>query len=213
MPSSSPPVQRLAASDRRRQLLETALDLFSRKGFAGITTKEIAAASGVTEAIIFRHFPSKQALYRAVLDYRHESEEMQAWLAETSECMARKDDAGLMRAIATKIVRTYRRDPRLQRVFLFAALESDEAGLEYHRQISLPVYEQLCKYIKGRQRAGVLEKYDSGLILAAIAGMAQYYAMMTEMFGFPHAASEEKVVETFTSILMHGILPKKAKKR
>ena len=54
---------RLQASDRRLQLVETALDFFSRKGFSGTTTKEIAAAAGVTEAIIFRHFPTKQDLY------------------------------------------------------------------------------------------------------------------------------------------------------
>ena len=64
---------RLPAEDRRRQLLETALGLFSKKGFDGTTTKEIAAAAGVTEAIIFRHFPTKQELYSAVLDYKHES--------------------------------------------------------------------------------------------------------------------------------------------
>src|ERR1035438_410395 len=102
MHSSSPHGSRLAATDRRQQLLESALDLFSRKGFEGATTKEIAAAAGVTEAIIFRHFPSKQALYQAVLDYRHESAETQEWLAETKGCMERNDDAGLMRAIATK---------------------------------------------------------------------------------------------------------------
>src|SRR3982751_707968 len=63
--------QRLPASDRRRQLVETALDIFSRKGFGGTTTKEIAAAAGVTEAIIFRHFPSKADLYNAFLDSPH----------------------------------------------------------------------------------------------------------------------------------------------
>ena len=64
---------RLPASDRRRQLVETALDFFSRKGFGGTTTKEIAAAAGVTEAIIFRHFPTKSDLYNAVLDHHHNS--------------------------------------------------------------------------------------------------------------------------------------------
>jgi TetR/AcrR family transcriptional regulator len=47
---------RMSASDRRNQLIDVAIDLFSRKGFGGTTTKEIAAAAGVTEAIIFRHF-------------------------------------------------------------------------------------------------------------------------------------------------------------
>ena len=214
MPPSSPSGSRLPAIDRRKQLLETALDIFSRKGFEGATTKEIAAAAGVTEAIIFRHFPSKQALYQAVLEYRHKSEEMREWLAETQQCMDRNDDEGLMRAIATKIVQTHRRDPRLQRVLLFAALESNEAGLAYHRQLSIPVFELLCQYVARRQREGALANYDPGMILAAIAGMSAYHAMMTGMFGFlDKNYSDEAVAETFTSILMNGILPKKATRK
>lgn len=214
MPPSSSSSSRLPAIDRRRQLLETALDVFSRKGFEGATTKEIAAAAGVTEAIIFRHFPSKQALYQAVLEYRHKSEEMREWLAETQQCMDRNDDEGLMRAIATKIVQTHRRDPRLQRVLLFAALESNEAGLAYHRQLSIPVFELLRQYVARRQREGALANYDPGMILAAIAGMSAYHAMMTGMFGFlDKSYSDEAVAETFTSILMNGILPKKATRK
>ena len=81
MKETHSPTPRLAASDRRRQLLDTALDLFSRKGFEGTTTKEIAAAAGVTEAIIFRHFPSKHALYADLIDEHHTS-------SQFAECMA-----------------------------------------------------------------------------------------------------------------------------
>jgi TetR/AcrR family transcriptional regulator len=207
MRTATPAGSRLHATDRRRQLLESALDLFSRKGFGGTTTKEIAAAAGVTEAIIFRHFASKQALYTAVLDYRHQSEETQVWLAETKSCMERNDDAGVMRAMARKILESYRRDPRLQRVLLFAALEGHEEGLDHNRQLAIPVFEQLCQYVARRQKAGALRDYDSGLVVAAMAGMTGYFAMMTHMFGFASSACDEEVVETFTSILMNGIQP------
>src|ERR1035438_2141966 len=86
------PTPRLHASDRRIQLVETALDFFSRKGFSGTTTKEIAAAAGVTEAIIFRHFPTKQDLYNAVLGHHHESGQLAECIAQWKSCMARNDD-------------------------------------------------------------------------------------------------------------------------
>src|SRR3954452_1758287 len=109
---------RLPASDRRRQLLETALDFFSRKGFEGTTTKEIAAAAGVTEAIIFRHFPTKQALYNAVLHFHHEDGELDKCLAEWKDLMDRNDDEGLIRAIIDRIIQAYRPDARVERVLL-----------------------------------------------------------------------------------------------
>jgi AcrR family transcriptional regulator len=58
---------RLDAEERRAAIIEAALPLFARKGFAATTTKEIAAAAGVSEGLIFRHFPSKAALYEAIL--------------------------------------------------------------------------------------------------------------------------------------------------
>jgi len=202
------PSLRLHAEERRRQLLETALDFFSRQGFEGTTTREIAAAAGVTEAIVFRHFPSKQALYKAVLDNCHNSPEMQEWLAKTKSCMECNDDAGLLRTIAMKIFETYRRDSRLHRVLLFAALEGHEQGLAHHRQISIPVYAQLCQYIQRRQAEGHIVDCNPGMILVAIAGMASHFATMTQMFGFESDVPDERAADLFTTILMNGIVPK-----
>ena len=60
---------RMAAEDRRQQILDVAVQLFSQKGFRGTTTKEIAMAAGVNEAIIFRHFATKSELYTTEPDF------------------------------------------------------------------------------------------------------------------------------------------------
>ena len=55
-------------SDLRRQLiLSAAKRCFSRHGFAGTTTKSVAAAAAISEALLFKHFPSKAALYAEIL--------------------------------------------------------------------------------------------------------------------------------------------------
>src|SRR6202165_5362343 len=58
---------RLASDERRKAIVEAAGPLFARNGFTGTTTRELAAAAGVSEALLFRHFPSKQSLYREIL--------------------------------------------------------------------------------------------------------------------------------------------------
>src|ERR1022692_4681539 len=196
---------RLPASDRRLQLVETALDFFSRKGFGGTTTKEIAAAAGVTEAIIFRHFPTKQDLYNAVLDHHHNACEMSECMAQWKNCMDRNDDEGLVRNIIEKIIEAYRRDLRMHRVLLFAALEGHETGLERNRLISFPIFELLCQYILRRQSEGALREGHPGAVVAAIAGMASHYATMTQMFGFPTNVSDRQIADSFVAIVMHGI--------
>ena len=63
-----PAASRMKGDERREQILATAVNLFSRNGFRGTTTKEIAQAAGVSEAMVFRHFANKEALYGAILD-------------------------------------------------------------------------------------------------------------------------------------------------
>ncbi|MDQ2984929.1 MAG: TetR/AcrR family transcriptional regulator [Actinomycetota bacterium] len=58
----------MAAEERRAAVLETACRVFSRSSYRGATTAEIARESGVTEPVLYRHFPSKEALYLACLD-------------------------------------------------------------------------------------------------------------------------------------------------
>jgi TetR/AcrR family transcriptional regulator, transcriptional repressor of aconitase len=60
-------MKRMDAADRRSAIVEIATPLFARRGFAGTTTKEIAEAAGVSEALLFRHFPTKAALYEEIL--------------------------------------------------------------------------------------------------------------------------------------------------
>jgi AcrR family transcriptional regulator len=197
----------MPATDRRHQLLETALEVFSRRGFEGATTKEIAAAAAVTEAVIFRHFPNKHALYAAVLDHHEQCSDFDAWLAEANACMERRDDEGLFRSIAAAILRAYRSDARGHRLVLFAALEGHEQGLAHHRALSIPIFELLSDYILRRQREGALANFPPGAILSAISGMATHYAMMTQMFGFDCDISDDAVIEAFTQIMMRGVRP------
>jgi AcrR family transcriptional regulator len=58
---------RLSAEERRADILETACQIFSKAGYQGATTAEIARGSGVSEPILYRHFSSKRELYLACL--------------------------------------------------------------------------------------------------------------------------------------------------
>lgn len=58
--------RRMDAAARKRAIVETAMPLFARKGFTGTTTKELAEKAGVSEALLYRHFPTKAALYEEI---------------------------------------------------------------------------------------------------------------------------------------------------
>src|ERR1044071_2431872 len=58
---------RLDSEERRKAIVNAAVPLFARNGFSGTTTREIAEAAGISEALLFKHFPTKKALYREIL--------------------------------------------------------------------------------------------------------------------------------------------------
>ena len=90
--------------ERRRQILEAAAELAPIEGFAGTTTREIAAIVGTTEIVLFRHFPTKESLYAAILEHRVPEAMVQRWLGDLSEIAAKKDDEALFAAVASAIL-------------------------------------------------------------------------------------------------------------
>src|ERR1700723_2160118 len=91
-PAAVRPKSRMHGEDRHRQLLNIAIQNFAQKGFSGTKTKDIAAAAGVSEAILFRHFASKEDLYQAILDTRETRDGTSLRIQELEVLAARRDD-------------------------------------------------------------------------------------------------------------------------
>src|SRR5262249_55073604 len=75
--------ERMRSADRKRQLLAQAKQLFVSLGYQHTTTGRIAKAAGVTEPVLYRHFPSKRALFLEVLQQVREAT-VNRWKAETA---------------------------------------------------------------------------------------------------------------------------------
>src|SRR5216684_3930458 len=58
---------RMGCEERKQQILTAVQRVFAQKGFAGATSRELAKEAGISEALMFRHYPSKEALYQAVI--------------------------------------------------------------------------------------------------------------------------------------------------
>jgi TetR/AcrR family transcriptional regulator len=202
---------RMAGSDRRAQLIEVALDVFSRRGFRGATTKEIAAEAGVAEAVIFHHFPSKDALYTAVLDSRLGSAERQQRHAELLALMERDDDEAVFGALVRNICTRYAHDTRFERVVLFAALEGHREVLDHLSESGGAGWRAVKAYVARRQKAGCLGAGDPGRLLLAINGMAHFYGIVTRIFEMPMpGGSDQSAIDLFTQIALHGVSCRKS---
>ncbi|MDR1726481.1 MAG: TetR/AcrR family transcriptional regulator [Acidobacteriota bacterium] len=198
--------RRMSAGDRRRQLLDAALTVFSRKGFKAATTKEIAAAAGVTEAVIFQHFPSKDELYSAVLELNLGVGERAMDIAEITRCMENGDDAGLFQTYILRILHGYRTNAAFQRVVLFAALEGHERGLNRLRQQFSPLFAQFREYVERRMEDGRLAGMDPLTVWIILCGIAHQYGLTTRIMNVGISdVPDETIAERFAQILLDGL--------
>jgi len=200
------PGRRMSAGDRRTQLIEVALELFSKHGFSGTTTREIAAAAGVSEAIIFRHFSSKEELYAALLEYKSRQGGVEEWLEELRGHAARRDDEALFCSLIRRILDSYREDPSFQRLLMYSALDAHEFSQLLHRSLGIPLYGFLYGYIVKRKREGAFAGLDPGSVIFAVVGMPSYFGMVTKLFGVSlKTASDDQTARNFTRVLFAGL--------
>jgi TetR/AcrR family transcriptional regulator len=202
--------ERLTAEERKRQLIEVAIDLFSKKGFGGTTTKEIAAAAGVNEAIIFRHFATKQQLYAAIIDHKINNPQLQESFAGLLALMEGDDDEAVFGWLISKIIEIYRDDPRFERLMMFAALEGHEIAVMHHNMVS-PFLEALRNYIDRRQKEGALIEGQSFLVILSVVGVAKQYAMGKYLFPSKMLCGSEddsEVSSLLTGVVLNGLRTK-----
>lgn len=197
--------ERLTGSERRSRIIETAMLLFAQRGFRGATTRAIADRAGISEAMLFKHFPTKRQLYRAIIDAKVRGEPLSEAMARAA---ARRDDAGVLEAVANQIVRRHRRDPALMRLLLYSALEGHELSKAFYRNRVRLVQEFLSDYIKGRIADGAFRKVDPLVVAQAFTGMVVDHCLAREVFRIEEASGSpaRSPVPALVSLFLRGVV-------
>jgi AcrR family transcriptional regulator len=204
----SVPAPRMAAEDRKLQILRVAVSLFSKKGFGGTTTREIAQAAGVSEAMVFRHFATKQELYTAILDHKACSGDTMNPEALVSEALKEKDDRAVFETLALGALTHHELDPEFQRLLLHSALEGHELAQMFFEKFVQRVYSLLGDYIIERQRDGAMVNVDPAIIVRAFIGMIVHHSLNNNLWDPERrllSISNEDAARNFTAILLNGI--------
>ena len=197
---------RMTSEDRRCQLMKVAIKLFSRKGFRGTTTKEIALASGVTEAMIFRHFPTKEDLYRAILDHKASEEPVEEFLKELGAFTERRDDEGLFVAIATRILDHAEREPDFMRLMFYSALEGHELARSFREKQFKPMIDFVAAYVSRRQTEGAFREVNPAVAVRSFVGMAVHHWLFANLLKFRAVdITAEEAAKLLTNIFLNGL--------
>src|SRR2546427_5098009 len=170
-------VARMAGEERHLQILRLAERLFSQRGFRGTTTKEIAMAAGVSEAMVFRHFATKEELYSAILDHKACLHDTMDPVQVVADAIARKDDAAVFEGLALDALNQHDCDPEFHRLLLHSALEEHELAQMFWEKFVKRVYRILGAYIRERQRDGAIIDVEPLVIVRAFVGMVIHHSL------------------------------------
>jgi AcrR family transcriptional regulator len=200
----------MAGEDRRLQILLVAISLFAKKGFRGTTTKEIAQAAGVSEAMVFRHFATKEELYTAILDHKACAGGDLNLCDDRSvtEAVARRDDRAVFEGLAQTVLWHHERDMEFLRLLMHAALEGHELGKMFWERNVIKMYEFLGGYIAERQREGALRDLEPRIAVRAFLGMIIHHSVNNNLWDTQRRLldiSNEQAAREFTEILLKGI--------
>lgn len=172
-------------SERKQQILESSKTVFAKKGFYGSSSKELAQAAGISESLLYKHFPTKESLFRSTIEEAisyHSKSRGEACLAPTM------GQTNFLRNTAKSILRP---DEHTFRLLLFAYLELDESYLkEFLKSFEL----SLKSFLKDRKQGTLKQKDFEKIFTGCLAGLKILY---------PKDAS--KLIDATVQLMLNGL--------
>ncbi len=193
---------RLSGEERRLQIIGAAARLFSQKGFRGTTTREISQAVGVSEAMLFKHFATKEELYAAIIEAKSHLQQTLDTLVAAAE---QGDDAEVLRRLAREMIERTARDSTLMRLTFFSALEGHVLSDMMFRSRVQQLDDFLSRYIARRITAGAFRDLDPLQAAWNFVGMVSHYVQRRELFGQKASHTSDEAVEGMVRLFLNGI--------
>jgi AcrR family transcriptional regulator len=159
--------QTVEVNPTRTKILETALRLFSKEGYLGATTREIAREAGIAEVTLFRYFPSKEMLFEETLQSHSFLPELRELLPEV---MGMPYESALA-VIAKKFLDTLMRRKDIIKIMQAEMQRYPEKIHKIYHAFIDEVYKVLALYFSGMQKKGVLREFDSEFAARVFFGM------------------------------------------
>ena len=194
---------RLPTAERREQIVTTAMRCFAERGFEGTTTRMLARAAGVSEGLIFRHFPTKRSLYRAIIARRISEPPAGLMPAEAAE---RGDDRVVLSSIASTLVARVSKDPSFMRLLFYSALEGAPLSRMFYQARVRRVRSFLASYLERRMKEGALRVVDPAAAAGAFMGMVANYIQQKHLFRVPVVRlAPDELVRTWVDLFLKGL--------
>lgn len=189
---------RLPAEERKKQILTSAVKIFARSNFQSARMADIAAECGISEAAVYRHFPSKKALYLSMLQHMS-SRILTFWREEVEK------EPDVIQALKNMAVTYYKRmakHPQELRVQFQAIAETSDPDIAAHLKNDHIGYMRFIGMVlkKGKRQGKIRKDIDVETISWLFNGVG-ILMNMTNLLSFKETFDEDEVLKLTNHII------------
>ncbi|MEA2348739.1 MAG: hypothetical protein QOG62_2526 [Thermoleophilaceae bacterium] len=206
MPGDSPTV-RLAAPERRKLILEAARRVFIQSGLGGSRVREISAEAGINEALLYRHFSSKEEMFEAAIaEPLEEGVKQLIKLAADAEMYVGTGEPhrDWIAGIVTTLLEVMVDLAPLFGVVLFA---DPERGMAFYNGHMVPAMDAMTDAINATDELWEHSDFDARLITVSVLGTCLVLAL-DHRFGGSLLQDRDVTMKAFTDNLFDGLAPR-----
>jgi AcrR family transcriptional regulator len=189
------------------RIVEAAVQLFSRQGFAASSTHEIARLAGVSEVTVFRHFPRKRDLFWAATESRLRrlriSKELRGRL-ESDE-----NPRTAIPGIVALLVETVEHQPEMVRLLYLSLFELENGAERILRKHLVPLFEPVLEYLSRCVSKGLIRDLEPGVaalgLAASVAAHQSLQQVLTDK-DTPCTTTDEAIA-AYIAFWMKALVP------
>ena len=169
------PKSQAADMDSRAAILSAARSVFAKRGFEGTSTREVAEAAQVNNAMIYYHFKDKRELYRSVLaDSFAAFDRIWEHKIFTSSASAREK----IRKYIEELIRFQHANDELRRIMSMEFAACSENSKWLADNFFVHGYEKLAAIMKEGMKRGEFKKFNPALAIPTLVGMVIHSFIM-----------------------------------
>jgi AcrR family transcriptional regulator len=190
--------------DTKDKILDAGLSLFSKKGYLGATTKEIAKKAGVAELTLFRHFSSKERLFEEAIKRRSFLPTLKGLLPE----LGGLSYADALTRIANRYLERLSERRELIKIMHSEIYLYPAKVKEIQQNFVGEIISTLASYFRGLQKRSILKDFNPELGARAFLNMFfSYFTSQEFMVDKKHRFEDrEEVTREFVKIFVSGTI-------
>ncbi len=195
-------------ADRRSQILEAALEVFSTKGFQKATNKDIAsAAGGMSPGLIYHYFKDKEDLFISLV--RERATLLQ--LTDHPDVFMELAPREALTKVANAYLAIFRNASHvaLFRIVMSEVIRFPQIGDMFNRVLVSKIFHFIRSYLDVQVERGTLRAHDTAIATRSFIGMIMIHMLAREFLHQPEAqlTTDEQVITTAVDIFLKGLEP------